>query len=182
MKSANSRYWLCQFIGWGLVVAGTLFFARAYDIHISKIVLFGRVLIIYVSGILTTHFLRLFIKWRGWIMQSVEKVVPKLAIATIVTSLIFSLLVLIAVELFHLTIDDQDKQTFTNRLLGQTVSNVLLILAWVLIYYFCHFIEKSRRQQMDTLQLETLIKELELKTIKAHINPHFIFNSLNSIR
>jgi LytS/YehU family sensor histidine kinase len=35
---------------------------------------------------------------------------------------------------------------------------------------------------MDTLQLESLIKELELKTIKAHINPHFIFNSLNSIR
>jgi LytS/YehU family sensor histidine kinase len=51
-----------------------------------------------------------------------------------------------------------------------------------MIYYFYHYYNKSRRQQLDTLKLESLVKELELKTIKAHINPHFIFNSLNSIR
>jgi LytS/YehU family sensor histidine kinase len=44
-----------------------------------------------------------------------------------------------------------------------------------------HFITKSQKQQLDTLKLEALVKELELKTIKAHINPHFIFNSLNGI-
>jgi LytS/YehU family sensor histidine kinase len=58
----------------------------------------------------------------------------------------------------------------------------LFIVPWVLIYYFYHYISKSRKQQLDTLKLEALVKELELKTIKSHINPHFIFNALNSIR
>ncbi len=56
------------------------------------------------------------------------------------------------------------------------------IFIWNLIYFIYHYVTKSRKQQLDTLQLEALVKELELKTIKAHINPHFIFNSLNSIR
>ena len=58
----------------------------------------------------------------------------------------------------------------------------LYFFIWNLIYFIYHYITKSRKQQLDTLRLESLVKELELQTIKAHINPHFIFNSLNSIR
>lgn len=182
MSFGKSRYWLLQFLGWGFVGLVMIFFAHTYKVNISNKVLFGRVAIVFTAGIVVTHILRLVIKWRGWMMESIEKVIPKLAIALIASSMIFSLMVLTGIDYFGLGNESSKKLTFFARLLGSTVDNGLFILPWLLIYYFYHFFQKSRRQQMDTLRLETLIKELELKTIKAHINPHFIFNALNSIR
>jgi two-component system, LytTR family, sensor kinase len=182
MSIRNSRYWLLQLSGWGFVALVMLFFAHAYKVNIVTNVLLGRIAIVFITGILSTHILRLIIKWRGWMMQSIEKVIPKLIIAMVITSAIYSLIILGAINFFHFDTEGSRKLSFINKLLGSTVDNGLFILPWVLIYYFYHFIEKSRKQQLDTLQLESLIKELELKTIKAHINPHFIFNSLNSIR
>lgn len=59
---------------------------------------------------------------------------------------------------------------------------VILCSLWLLIYLIWHYIENNRSYQIDRIKLEATVKELELKTIKAHVNPHFIFNSLNSIR
>jgi two-component system, LytTR family, sensor histidine kinase AlgZ len=51
---------------------------------------------------------------------------------------------------------------------------VLIYLFSIAIYYVLLAIESSR-------QAELLSRESELKAIKAQVNPHFLFNSLNSI-
>ena len=68
------------------------------------------------------------------------------------------------------------------RLLLSSLNSMWLILFWNMIYYIYHYVERNQRQQLDTFRLETMVKSLELQTIKSHINPHFIFNALNSIR
>jgi two-component system, LytTR family, sensor kinase len=75
-----------------------------------------------------------------------------------------------------------DNKLFRNSLWWGMLITWLLISLWLAIYILLHYIERSQKDQLARLKLETTVKELELKTIKAHINPHFIFNSLNSIR
>jgi LytS/YehU family sensor histidine kinase len=50
------------------------------------------------------------------------------------------------------------------------------------IYILWHYIEFTNSEAIQKVKLESLIKELQLKTIKSQMNPHFIFNALNSIR
>ena len=159
-----------------------LLFAHIYNVQISTSILLGRIIIVFFAGILTTHLLRLVIKRRSWMLLPVERALPRLAIAMIFTSILFSVLILGSIEVFNLAVESKQKLSFFQKILGSTIDNGLFLLPWLLIYYFYHYYDKSQKQQLDTLKLESLVKELELKTIKAHINPHFIFNSLNSIR
>jgi two-component system LytT family sensor kinase len=53
----------------------------------------------------------------------------------------------------------------------------VIILVYHLIKYYDDLNERNQQQT----QLESMLKESELAMLKSQINPHFIFNSLNSI-
>lgn len=180
MLKRISNYWLCQIAGWSFVGLSFVFFAFTFGRQITPY-LFLRIALMVAAGILITHLLRWVIRQLNWLLQPIEKVLPKLMLAVVIASLSCSLLVIGAQEYFNLS-EAKSKLSFSSKLLGTTMDVGLFIIPWVLIYYFYHYIEKSRKQQLDTLKLEALVKELELKTIKSQLNPHFMFNALNSIR
>nr|WP_320119324.1 histidine kinase [uncultured Marinifilum sp.] len=52
-----------------------------------------------------------------------------------------------------------------------------LVMVYYLIIYYNNFKDKLLRES----ELKNLIKEAELTALKSQINPHFLFNSLNSV-
>ncbi len=68
-----------------------------------------------------------------------------------------------------------------NSIVWRGLIGVLFYFLIVSFYYVYIFSENYRRQLIKESKLEMLVKEAELRSLKFQINPHFIFNSLNSI-
>jgi LytS/YehU family sensor histidine kinase len=51
----------------------------------------------------------------------------------------------------------------------------------ILVYYLIIYYRNNKENLLKEAELKTLVKESELSSLKSQINPHFLFNSLNSI-
>jgi len=125
--------------------------------------------------------MRWVIRRANVLIKPIQEQIVNLVIITFIFGLLLGISETYSEDIFNLWLTNA-KELIFKRLLDNSFHSLVYLVMWSCIYFIYHYIEKSRRQQLDALKLEALIKELELKTIKAHINPHFIFNSLNSIR
>lgn len=180
--SVSLRYWLFQLSGWGAVAFINLFFAFIFNQIDNEGKLIQRLIFFIEIGLIFSHFMRYAVKRNHVLLKPIKYQIIILLILTVLYSVFIGLVQASFEKEHRLVLNKGETVEFYILYLRNLWSSFIYLFIWNCLYFMYHFIVKSQRQQLDTLQLEALVKSLELKTIKAHINPHFIFNALNGIR
>jgi len=80
-----------------------------------------------------------------------------------------------------MTIRQAQEVSFTTLLLGSFYINFTLLGAWSALYYAINFYVRAEEQSDQLLRLEAQATSAQLTMLRYQLNPHFLFNTLNSI-
>jgi hypothetical protein len=183
LRAKDRLYVLFQLIGWGGLTGMQLYYQGAVDnpqharLHDNAILI-----MVMLQGFLLTHYARSFLRRMGWMQLGWAPLLPRIlglaALMSVAWSAIgFGYIYGLLGEAWVST-----KISLKAGIILSTINGVLLFCGWFSLYFIYHTFERLRRMQLEQFRLAASVKEAELRALKSQVNPHFLFNSLNSLR
>ena len=170
-------YWLCQISGWGLLFLVNWNFSRQSEVKdlTAFTLIWGWSSIL---GMALSHLWRHYLCHILGIGQSSKIPLFRLTAGITLLGTVQTLLIVAAFFILRPALFSGSWSSALNYLpVWMTV-----FLIWTTIYVAVHSVRRARRFELEKLQLEVNVKDAELRALQAQINPHFFFNSLNSLR
>jgi hypothetical protein len=178
--SSTREYWLCQLGGWGgMTVLAVLSALNDRGETALRFALAKTMCM--VGGLLLSHAWRLFLRRRGWIDRHGAPPMKGILAGLLVLSVAQTGVLVLADVLFRhgALLGDPDA---VSLLVFMCMLWYALFAVWTLCYSTMLARRRALRFELEKLQLEVSVKDAELRALQAQVNPHFFFNSLNSIR
>lgn len=168
----DKAFWRLQAIGWGGTLLLRTMSTIANDLPLTSLVL---VVIATITGFSIS--LVLSVIYRALIAQR-----------AIVTWGLTVLILPVAVA-FHAFIDawvislwrTESETGFAQLFLGVFYYDATLLGAWTALYYMVNFYLRVEEQNDQLIRLENQATSAQLAMLRYQLNPHFLFNTLNSI-
>ena len=170
----RTAYWTCQVAGWGSYSAmGAFSVARQAGWQFSLV---AGYLLFFLYSIALTDLFRREIRRRQWLMASSPRMYARVFGAALLVAAVQTFLVISINWLF-----DGKNSVFMRpgAALAAWAGITVITILWTIFYIA---MTAPRRYQEREIHLQLALREAELRALEAQVNPHFLFNCLNSIR
>lgn len=166
-------YWTFQLAGWnGAALLALLSLSRApMSWPILGVCWWGG-----ASGLLLSMAWRRLLRRRGWIdgRFAWQRILPVLPLLGLIQSL--------SAGAGYAVLQPFGPVTSLAWLPPALVTWSAIFLIWTVLYSMVQSLRRASRFEAEALRLEVLAKDAQLRALQAQVNPHFFFNSLNSVR
>ncbi|MGY6558726.1 MAG: sensor histidine kinase [Nitritalea sp.] len=170
----KNLYWLLQVLGWTLFGLINLFLVSLErTISWTQVGAFFSLSLLYM---LTTHGFRLVIKSRQWLQLKISALIVRAILSLLLLAVLNTIGQIVINWIFGLLDVGFDFRQVV--LLGNVFVSFIFYALWTMVYVIFHFLDNYNQ----TLRYEAKINEIQLNHLKSQLNPHFIFNALNSVR
>jgi hypothetical protein len=181
---SNRLYWLCQLIGWGLYAVAN-FVGAMVVLHPPAARSALDLLILSALGLGASHTLRAYMRAHGWTRLGKTARIGRILLASVACGVaiatIKTLFGLAPWQTGDFPIEFASVQRFL-VLVVPALNWTFLMLLWLGLYFGALSLRTHKSAQLRASELARALQLSELRGLKSQLNPHYLFNALNTVR
>ena len=190
-------YWICQLFGWGLLNAfGQTITAMSREAPAPTLQIALEVVSLNAIALLLTHLLRDYMRRHRWHTLRIAALVPRVFGASVVLGFPIAVLMgFLSIATLWGGGETAEAQQAVGDVVGpagawlirvdlllRTLNWSVIFALWMVLYFSITSVRDRHRAELRQSELAHALKVAELRVLKSQLNPHFLFNCLNSVR